>query len=51
MALSLWAQADVGAQLSVVKLIKYGLYQTGFDFNRDWSYLQPEWDRRREEYV
>lgn len=32
LALSLWAQTDAGANLREVKLIKYDLYQTGFDF-------------------
>lgn len=39
-ALSPWAQTDAGAKLSAVTLINYGLYQTGFDFNRNRSYLQ-----------
>jgi hypothetical protein len=51
LALSLWAQTDADAKLSEVKLIIYGLYQTGFDFNQDWSYLQPAWDWGREQYV
>lgn len=51
LALSLWAQTEAGARLSEVKLINYGLYQTGFDFNQNWTYLQPGWDKGREMYV
>lgn len=48
LGLSLWAQTDEGANLDSVELFTYGLYQTDFDFNRDWGYLQPEWkDRSR----
>ncbi|GKZ38771.1 hypothetical protein AbraIFM66950_011235, partial [Aspergillus brasiliensis] len=46
LALSLWAQTDAGAKLDTVKLFTYGLYQTGFQFDRDWSYLQPRWEDR-----
>jgi len=48
---SIWAQTDAGAKLSTVKLINYGLYQTDFTFNRDWSYLQPQWKAGREIYA
>jgi Beta-galactosidase, domain 2/Beta-galactosidase jelly roll domain/Beta-galactosidase, domain 3 len=44
-AISLWAQTDAGAKVGV-RLFSYGAYQTGFDFNRDWSYLQPGWTDR-----
>lgn len=50
-ALSLWAMSDEGAKLDTVKLISYGQYQTDFEFNRDWSYLQPGWDEKRLEYA
>ncbi|KAJ5639594.1 uncharacterized protein N7484_007456 [Penicillium longicatenatum] len=46
LALSLWAQTDEGARLDSVELFTYGLYQTNFNFNHDWSYLQPEWEER-----
>jgi hypothetical protein len=48
LAVSVWAQTDSGAKLSTVRLIQYGAYQTGFNFNRDWRRLQPGWtDRSR----
>jgi beta-galactosidase GanA len=48
LALSIWAQSDGGSKLSEVKLISYGKYHTSFDFNQDWSYLQPGWiDRQK----
>jgi Beta-galactosidase, domain 2/Beta-galactosidase jelly roll domain/Beta-galactosidase, domain 3 len=50
-ALSLWAMSDEGAKLDTVKLINYGAYQTDFQFDADWSYLQPGWDESRLEYV
>ncbi|KAJ5309162.1 hypothetical protein N7508_004541 [Penicillium antarcticum] len=46
LAISLWALTDQGASLSQVELVAYGAYQTGFNFNHDWSYLQPQWKSR-----
>ncbi|KAJ6079896.1 hypothetical protein N7467_009649 [Penicillium canescens] len=46
LAISLWALTDQGARLSQVELVAYGAYQTGFNFNHDWSYLQPQWKSR-----
>ncbi|KAH8674059.1 family 35 glycosyl hydrolase [Xylariales sp. PMI_506] len=47
-AVSIWAQTDEGATLDEVTLFSYGQYQTGFDFNQNWDYLQPGWtDRAR----
>ncbi|KAF2675021.1 hypothetical protein BT63DRAFT_26744 [Microthyrium microscopicum] len=51
LALSLWAQNDVGAKLSEVKLITYGQYETGFNFTQDWSYLQPGINKGRLELL
>lgn len=51
MALSLWAMTDAGAKLSEVSLINYGLYQSDFGFDRDWSALQPQWEEGREVYA
>lgn len=51
MALSLWAMTDEGARLDNVELFSYGTYQTEFDFNGDWSYLQPSWEKARLEYA
>ena len=51
LALSLWAMTDDGAKLDNVELFSYGAYQTDFDFNSDWSYLQPRWDKSRLEYA
>ncbi|KAK2045629.1 family 35 glycosyl hydrolase [Colletotrichum somersetense] len=48
LAVSLWAQSDAGAKLDGLRLVRYGQYQTDFKFNRDWSYLQPGWEDRRE---
>lgn len=50
-ALSLWAQTDAGAKLSGVSLFNYGLYQTDFNYDHDWSYLQPAWDAKRLQYA
>ncbi|EPE35453.1 (Trans)glycosidase [Glarea lozoyensis ATCC 20868] len=50
-ALSLWAMTDAGAKMDTVKLITYGQYQTNFKFNRDWSALQPGWDKSRLQYA
>ncbi|RAK90054.1 family 35 glycosyl hydrolase [Aspergillus costaricaensis CBS 115574] len=46
LALSVWAQTDAGVKLDTVQLFTYGLYQTDFQFDRDWSYLQPRWEDR-----
>jgi len=51
LALSLWAMSDEGAKLDTVQLISYGAYQTDFQFNEDWSYLQPGWDESRLQYA
>jgi hypothetical protein len=51
LAVSLWAQTDAGAKLNAVNLFTYGLYETSFTFNQDWSYLQPGWTSSREKYV
>lgn len=51
LALSLWAMTDDGAMLDNVELFSYGVYQTDFDFNNNWSYLQPVWDKSRLEYA
>lgn len=51
LALSLWAQADDGAYLDTVELISYGIYQTDYAFNQDWSYLQPGWTESRLHYA
>lgn len=51
MAISLWAQTDAGARLSEVSLFAYGVYQSSFDFNQDWSYLQPAWTPERLQYT
>ena len=51
LAISLWALTDAGAKLSQVDLVAYGAYRTGFDFNHDWSYLQPKWKNDRGQYV
>lgn len=51
LAISLWALTDVGAQLDRVELVAYEKYRSGFDFDRDWSYLQPRWKDNRGKYV
>ena len=51
LAISLWAQTDTGAQLSNVTLFSYGVYESGFGFDRDWSSLQPGWTEDRLQYV
>jgi hypothetical protein len=52
-AVALWAQNENGAKLSEVKLISYGVYETGYPggFAKDWEYLQPKWTSEREKYV
>ena len=48
LCLSIWAQDDEGARLDSVRFFSYGVYQSDFGFNRDWSRLQPGWtDRSR----
>ncbi|CAG8313285.1 unnamed protein product [Penicillium nalgiovense] len=51
LAISLWALTEKGARLSQVDLVAYGAYRTGFNFNHDWSYLQPQWKNNRGQYV
>lgn len=51
LAISLWALTEQGARLSQVDLVAYGAYRTGFDFNHDWSYLQPQYKDNRGQYV
>ncbi|CAD6445310.1 06d14879-ff4d-406c-9ede-0e5b68d0c4e4 [Sclerotinia trifoliorum] len=51
LALSLWAMTDAGARLTDVELVSYGVYESGFGFDRDWSYLQPGWDEGRLAYA
>lgn len=51
LALSVWAETDAGARLDKVELFAYGVYATGFDFARDWSYLQPGWSEERLRYA
>lgn len=46
LAISMWALTDAGAKLDQVELVAYGKYRSGFDFNQDWSYLQPRWKDR-----
>jgi hypothetical protein len=50
LAISLWAQSEAGARLDKVQLINYGVYESGFGFNRDWSALQPSWTEERLNY-
>ncbi|CAJ2506010.1 Uu.00g001400.m01.CDS01 [Anthostomella pinea] len=50
-SLALWAQTDAPTRLSNCTLFAYGAYQTGFDFSRDWSDLQPGWTEDRLQYV
>ncbi|KAL9090306.1 MAG: hypothetical protein Q9165_005339 [Trypethelium subeluteriae] len=51
LAVSLWTQTDEGARLSNATLFAYGKYQTGFNVNQDWSYLQPSWTNDRLVYA
>ncbi|TGO61578.1 hypothetical protein BCON_0026g00220 [Botryotinia convoluta] len=51
LAISLWAMQDEGAKLDSVELVSYGVYESGFGFSRDWSYLQPKWDSERLQYA
>lgn len=53
LAIAIWAQSDAGAALSTIELVKYGVYETGFQggFAQDWQYLQPSWKSGREVYA
>ncbi|EPS35567.1 hypothetical protein H072_11078 [Dactylellina haptotyla CBS 200.50] len=51
LSISVWSQSEAGAKLSTVKLFTYGVYQTGFDFSKDWHSLKPGWKRERLHYV
>ncbi|TPX14294.1 uncharacterized protein E0L32_005490 [Thyridium curvatum] len=46
LAVSVWAQTERGARLDGLRLFSYGVYESGFDFGRDWSHLQPGWSDR-----
>ncbi|KAF7597434.1 hypothetical protein BBP40_003681 [Aspergillus hancockii] len=48
LAISMWALTDAGVRLEQVELKAYAKYRSGFNFNRDWSYLQPGWKDRKE---
>lgn len=53
LALSLWSQDETyGAKLSSVTLIKYGVYETGYEggFGKTLTYLQPGWKAEREAF-
>ncbi|KAK5700740.1 hypothetical protein LTR97_005257 [Elasticomyces elasticus] len=50
-SIALWAQQDAPTKLSNCTLFAYNKYQTGFDFNQDWSALQPGWTEDRLQYV
>lgn len=51
LAVSLWALTDAGAKLDQVELVAYAKYRSGYDFDQDWSYLQPKWVDNRGEYL
>ena len=51
LAVSMWAQTDEGARLDAIELVSYGIYESGFGFDRDWSYLQPAWTEDRLQYA
>ncbi|EAW11155.1 glycoside hydrolase family 35 protein [Aspergillus clavatus NRRL 1] len=51
LAISMWALTDAGAKLDQVELVAYGKYRSGFDFNQDWGYLQPQWKDNRRQYA
>jgi len=51
LAVALWAQQDAPTRLSNCTLFAYNKYQTGFDFDQDWSVLQPGWTEDRLQYV
>lgn len=46
LAMSVWAMTDDGAALSQVELVAYAAYQTDFEFNGNWTSLQPGWSDR-----
>ncbi|KAE9985392.1 hypothetical protein BLS_008331 [Venturia inaequalis] len=53
LALSFWSQDEAyGAKLSSISLIKYGVYETGYEggFGKTLSYLQPGWKAGREAF-
>lgn len=51
LAISMWALTETAVRLSQVELTAYGAYRTGFDFNQDWTYLQPGWKDDWSQYV
>lgn len=51
LALSLWAQTGEGARLDTVELFRYGVYESGFDFSQNRTYLQPGWTADRLRYA
>lgn len=51
LAVSLWAQTEKGARLTRAELFAYNAFQTGFDFDQDWGYLQLGWDEGRLQYA
>ncbi|KAI9704628.1 MAG: hypothetical protein M1820_005376 [Bogoriella megaspora] len=51
LSVSLWAQTNAGARLTNITLFAYEKYQTSFNFNQDWSYLQPGWTEDRLQYA
>ncbi|EME79049.1 glycoside hydrolase family 35 protein [Pseudocercospora fijiensis CIRAD86] len=46
-ALVIWAMTDAGAKLTKAELVVDRTYRTGFDFNQDWTQLQPGWTPER----
>ncbi|KAF3934632.1 Beta-galactosidase [Dactylellina cionopaga] len=51
LSISVWAQTEAGASLNVLKLFTYAVYQTGFDFSKDWHSLKPGWKRERLQFA
>ena len=47
-AISIWAMEDAGARLETVRLIKYGVYETGFKTGET-GYLRPGWKKGERE--
>ena len=42
---------DAGVKLTKAELVVDRTYQTGFDFNQDWTMLQPGWTPDRQQYA
>ncbi|KAF7185947.1 putative beta-galactosidase C [Pseudocercospora fuligena] len=50
-ALVIWAMTDAGVNLTKAELVVDRAYKSGFNFDQDWSMLQPRWTSQRLQYA